>query len=430
MSPETQHQETLQHSVLSLYVIEDIPTVDHVDSFNITPITTLTIHDLSHSSFSFPGTGETPCSNGWTIDDQRHLTTTATPLQETDGHTPASTTVTQNQDSVTDHSGHMGTQLSQTKRQTTYDSSDKNEKEIPSLTRASSSNCISFHSSSLSHSDSPHTDALLQEEVLSQHVLQDLSICNVHTPESCLLQIQDLYDKDLNSTANKHLFLKASTSLDALLDSTETPTTNQVVNLSSRVLNEHQFSVLSKGLNFCPTPGEPKRGDLVRDPAHRNLEAFIFLNERDLNHQRFMEPRMKNLSREEKKALRELKQDPSITIKGADKGGAVVIMDTKDYVAEADRQLADRDFYLPMPQDQTQEFSDCVSHLFSTSKSFPKGSLIGLALDNPRHHPFTLPLKSTNLTHIWESHRGDPLSPAMVVPLKRFQRWLIFASTL
>lgn len=69
-----------------------------------------------------------------------------------------------------------------------------------------------------------------------------------------------------------------------------------------------------------------------------------------------MEPRVKNLWREEKSALTSLKRDPFITIKEADKGGAVVVMDTKDYVAEAHRQLADRKFYQPVDQDQTTIF--------------------------------------------------------------------------
>lgn len=48
-----------------------------------------------------------------------------------------------------------------------------------------------------------------------------------------------------------------------------------------------------------------------------------------------MEPHAKNLTREEKSALKSLKNDPYITIKQADKGGAVVLMNTKDYIAEA-----------------------------------------------------------------------------------------------
>lgn len=135
-----------------------------------------------------------------------------------------------------------------------------------------------------------------------------------------------------------------------------------MVNLSSRTLNEHELSVLSRGLSFCPTPGEPKKGELVREldyfhdnlrweyhfkdsppttqpfdklimlskvfkkthrppppPAHKSLEAFIFLNERDLNREALRDPRTKNLSVEEKKALLTLKKDPLITIKKADK---------------------------------------------------------------------------------------------------------------
>lgn len=49
------------------------------------------------------------------------------------------------------------------------------------------------------------------------------------------------------------------------------------------------------------------------------------------------------MSKEEKAALLSLKRDKSITIKGADKGGATVVMDTKDHVAEANHQLLTRD---------------------------------------------------------------------------------------
>ena len=38
-----------------------------------------------------------------------------------------------------------------------------------------------------------------------------------------------------------------------------------VVNLSSYSLTTDELSLLSKGLNFCPTPGEPNKGDLRMD---------------------------------------------------------------------------------------------------------------------------------------------------------------------
>ena len=42
-------------------------------------------------------------------------------------------------------------------------------------------------------------------------------------------------------------------------------TQNSVVNYSTFDLNEHHISLLSKGLKFCPTPGNPNTGDLCED---------------------------------------------------------------------------------------------------------------------------------------------------------------------
>ena len=49
-----------------------------------------------------------------------------------------------------------------------------------------------------------------------------------------------------------------------------------VLNLSNVSLNKDHISLLSKGLNFCPTPGEPdpgqERTDL--DNLHTRLRLF------------------------------------------------------------------------------------------------------------------------------------------------------------
>ena len=47
-----------------------------------------------------------------------------------------------------------------------------------------------------------------------------------------------------------------------------------------------------------------------------------------------------NLDRQDRTALKTLKQNKDIIIKPADKGAAIVVMDKTDYVGEADRQLA------------------------------------------------------------------------------------------
>ena len=52
-----------------------------------------------------------------------------------------------------------------------------------------------------------------------------------------------------------------------------------------------------------------------------------------------------NFGWEEWKDLRDLVDDKSIVIKGADKGSCVVIWDREDYLKEADTQLIDNKIY-------------------------------------------------------------------------------------
>ena len=64
-----------------------------------------------------------------------------------------------------------------------------------------------------------------------------------------------------------------------------TPLVNEppaVLNLSTHTLTANELSLLERGLNFCPTPGEPNLGDLRRDldDFHRRLKikAFFYPN--------------------------------------------------------------------------------------------------------------------------------------------------------
>ena len=163
---------------------------------------------------------------------------------------------------------------------------------------------------------------------------------------------------------------------------------NTVVNLSSRALTPSEESLLTKGLNFCPTPGEQllaqKHDDLENfhnklrwksfflnhelsadnfssaisrckvfrpekppraPPGSSHLETFATINEIELNRSRPFNPAKQNLTRSERESIRSLMLDKSITIKPADKGGAVVVMNTSDYVIEAERQLSDTKYY-------------------------------------------------------------------------------------
>ena len=178
-----------------------------------------------------------------------------------------------------------------------------------------------------------------------------------------------------------------------------------VVNLSSHPLTPEQTSLLTKGLNFCPTPGDPDladvRNDLDRvhqrlrqkqhflhlkkadtpssppsqsdnllshlfDPGfdHRDfrnkskwaprgppsLEAYITSNELGLQYYKHFPRGRDNLLPKERQALRQLKTiSQSVIIKQADKGSAVVLQDRRDYINEGFRQLNDPNYYEPQP---------------------------------------------------------------------------------
>ena len=76
-----------------------------------------------------------------------------------------------------------------------------------------------------------------------------------------------------------------------------------------------------------------------------------------------------NLSRNEKRALNDLKNRTDIVICNADKGGAVVISDVSDYVKEAERQLLDQSFYKKVPENPTSVHAALVNNAIDQLKN-------------------------------------------------------------
>jgi len=204
-------------------------------------------------------------------------------------------------------------------------------------------------------------------------------------------------------------------------NNTDSASPASIVNLSPLPLTEPMISVLSKGLNFCPTPGEAdvnllrqdmdrfhvtlkrklyfaKRSDLNSSsfldttnssiitseeesgPFHHrkftnpstwcpiaptNLEAMIIFNESYLNEYIPRAPAHQNLNMAEKAAIKELSNNPNIVIKAADKGSAVVIQNRDDYIKEGLRQLSDDKFYVEVPIDLTDKHNKQVETLIN-----------------------------------------------------------------
>ena len=82
---------------------------------------------------------------------------------------------------------------------------------------------------------------------------------------------------------------------------------------------------------------------------------------------------------EERKGLKIIRDNPNITIKKADKGSAVVTMNTTDYLREGYRQLQDEQFYQKITGDITNKISNRFNRFETKALSnWPLQSLIWL----------------------------------------------------
>ena len=204
-----------------------------------------------------------------------------------------------------------------------------------------------------------------------------------------------------------------------------------IVNLSSYELSPAQHSLLEKGLSFCPTtttePLDKRLTDLllferrVRLKSHfqhniseedpdsefktskgwtppkgtsqamdtfltTNTTQFITMNTKK---------KYQNLTKQERGAIRELANNNEITIKPANKGGAIVIQDTEKYIAEAHRQLNNRDHYKCTGSNMTQQVCTRVNNYIRECKKsghIPYNTADHLMTKTPRTAKFyTLP---------------------------------------
>ena len=72
-------------------------------------------------------------------------------------------------------------------------------------------------------------------------------------------------------------------------------------------------------------------------------------------------PTEDNPSKQERKALQRLKNQKDIVIKKADKGGATVVLYSKDYSEEGLRQLNDQMYYEKLDHNPTNKHEETVT---------------------------------------------------------------------
>ena len=191
----------------------------------------------------------------------------------------------------------------------------------------------------------------------------------------------------------------------------------KVVNISGIKLTHSETSILSKGLNFCPTQTEMKKQDIYKniDDFKRKISLKVLFRNtenstqnnsykstnldkiiRNQNKNPFQPPHehcvqayadalkdeiqyckrnhpKQNTTKREMDALKRLSERTDIVIKRADKGGATVVCSANWYEEEAARQLNNSNYYKKVSQDYTKKHEDMIKEKL---KEFSKSKLI------------------------------------------------------
>ena len=132
------------------------------------------------------------------------------------------------------------------------------------------------------------------------------------------------------------------------------------------------------------------------DKNHHTVETYIEATKNALETEEQNNNKNKyynNLTKGERKALKELADRNDIIITKADKGGAVVIIDVEDYVKEAEHQLSNKDGYKKLQYAPTQTHSRLVNDTITRFKNDEgiKGHSLNL------HAKFTLIEQLSNI---------------------------------
>ena len=205
------------------------------------------------------------------------------------------------------------------------------------------------------------------------------------------------------------------------------------MNLTKKTFHKDDFSLLQKNLNFIPDPGPYNKKIFNEDlekyfrriilkahfqdspeykyegytnitnsswipkEFHHSIKTYMQTVKNDLDNPsgNDQQKRKPNITPGEKEALARLRDRDDIIISKADKGGAVVIQNTDDYIKEANRQLQDREFYLPQDRDltpaHTKQINDTIDQ-FSRERLIPEKTAKALKVHSAKTARFyTLP---------------------------------------
>jgi len=103
-------------------------------------------------------------------------------------------------------------------------------------------------------------------------------------------------------------------------------------------------------------------------PPAAPMSAFFTANYADLNSLPRLRSGTRNISNQEMLAIQSLNSNRNIIIKPADKGSGIVVMNTCDYIFEANRQLSDNEFYRPADSSDLERATNQVENLITAMR--------------------------------------------------------------
>ena len=145
-----------------------------------------------------------------------------------------------------------------------------------------------------------------------------------------------------------------------------------VINISSNPLTKAQEKLLAHGPNYAVVPKSPPIAEYiaaVKQVCSRlkqgEVEELRGEVKSIIKRSRNPPP---NITREERKAIRELKQDKSRMVLTADKGVALVIIDTEEYKKKA-QELLQQPTYQLIPTDPTSKYKNKLINMLKSIKA-------------------------------------------------------------
>ncbi len=271
--------------------------------------------------------------------------------------------------------------------------------------------------------------------VLPMDTYTEVNNWMAHARESVFTKVRDRHQRKFQTLMDKQKPPHKDTLIVKVSDEEKEQITSKwVINISDRTFSDAESSLLKRGLNFTVTPSSPPVNDYIIAIEMACKLAGAGSKQADRIRSDCVKllknapPPKPNISADEQKALQALGKDDAIMILPADKGRAVVVMNTVDYKTKAKSLLADSDTYKVLKKDPTAKFTDRLVKLLQKVKQeggisellyktlYPTSTLIPRFYGLPKIHKKDVPLRPIvasrgSLTYKVAKHIARILAP-------------------